>query len=214
MTSNNIDVDLCYEINQSLKELRLYFAKCNPYKVDEAIEMSFFHALSHYNRDEGELKPYLKSLARSILKTNLSRREHCFEFMEDVVKDTDMDVATGVVDDAVRIKVENRVVDLALTFMNFFVLLSESIIQHDSETRYYSKEFKDECLRLVRSYDDFNSVCLHVYNSYGTSMKSFLSTCAGVTRDVWKEADYGRIRTSTSKRVKLLDSNLQPVTDL
>lgn len=208
-----IDNNSYYQIDKAIRELRMYFAKCNPYKLDEAMEMSFFHALTHYSPTRGDLKPYLMSLARDILKTNYSKKEYCFEFMEDIVRDTAVDISTGIVDSAVEVAVTRRVSELALTFMNFFILLSESMIQRDSNTRYYPKEFKADCLRLVKSYDEFNSTCLQIYNDYGDSMKSFLSVGASNSR-VWKEADYGYIATHLSKRVKLIDENRKAALEL
>lgn len=200
---NILDAELCREIICTVDGLKYYFVKFNKAKYNEAMHRAVHHALSHYDESSGQLIPYIKSLARTILKdynnkimpvedTEIHTTEHTPDITDEVLEmfeSTEIDV--------------DGVAELALTYMNYFLTMCVSILKEDVSPVYFPKEFKLACLKLAKNNpQQFNQVVLELYREHATSMKEFISIKDKFDKN-WVEADYSLIQKETSRRVRL-----------
>lgn len=212
---NQIDVGFYYDVWKELEKLRWYFYKFAGSNADEAMERSLYHTLTHFNAEKGSLSAYVKKLAREITKEN--SRVIYLDFLEQTVSDeedidspqvqsisTVHDFSDELVD-AMELS-ENRyndVVNLALEFMDKFLMLCEALKKRDVNTRYFPSVFIKSCMRISSRCTNFNQLCLDVYDKYGEKFKWFLDLDQDVGN--WRESDFTMIRNSKSKRACLID---------
>lgn len=204
MNDSSLDAELCSEILIVIKQLKYYFIKFNKGRYEEAMQRTLYHALEHYNEMSGDLTPYIKSLARDILKEydkclpyeNIELYVNDVETVDDIAETAISNTFVGAVD-------KQEVVSIALAYTGYFLTLCESILKQDVKAVYFPKEFKSECLRVVgKNGKQFNDICIELYREYGDSMRNFLSVTSTFS-DKWVEADYARVDECVSKRVKL-----------
>lgn len=194
-----------------------YFRKFCGNDADEAMQMTLEHSLTHYDSEKGSLKYYIMSLARTIkrvggdlvfvdfLDKTLETKD-ADELRPEVNTGTMNDFSDDVVDDMyLSLDKSEEVAELALACMEMFLVLSESLITRDISTKYYSKTFITECLRISKKCKNFNKVCIEIYNMYGDAMKKFIS---GDIEKVgkWREVDYSLINSRKSKRITFVDA--------
>ena len=225
----DFDGSLCYDIYQEVSRLQRYFYKfCGRRRAPEAMQATIYHAMTHYAPERGNLTPYIKKLAREIMKDN--GRIVPVDFLDQTVSDgqsgsgMDMsdaftnlshidDISKNVIE---KITMENaddiKIVELALEFMHFFVLLCDSLLRKDTDTLYFPDSFIDASLKIQKEMPDFSTRCLNLYSKYKTSFEKFLSVRAN-DKGSWREADCGFIQYRQSKRVKLVDENGVPYKD-
>jgi hypothetical protein len=198
-----IDAQLCNDILQAVNELKYYFVKFNKTRFKEAMHKATQHALHHYNRGCGELHPYIKSLARTILKD--------YNKKVTPVEDVDLYVPEGVdctedkaMENLYKYEVrEEKVEELALSAMGYFLTMCDCILKEDLRTTYFPKEFKLACLDLAGDdFKRFHQIALEIYREYSVEMRQFL-TVQETFDKAWVEADYNLIQKETSKRVRL-----------
>lgn len=205
MNNNSLDAELCSEILIVIKQLKYYFIKFNKSRYEEAMQRTLYHALEHYNEMSGELTPYIKSLARDILK----EYDKClpYENIELYVNDTETvdDIADTAISNSFETVIDKQeVINIALAYTGYFLTLCESILKQDVKAIYFPKEFKADCLRVVgKNGSQFNNTCIELYREYGDEMRKFLNI-ASTFSDKWVEADYARIDECVSKRVRLI----------
>lgn len=221
---DEFDSKKCYQILTEIERLKGYFSKFNKGDVRVAMSEAFHHAMLHYDPNKGELTPYLKKLAREILKPD-PRMLHN-DFLEQTVSDeierygrrttviTEAEVDTISEPDSVASEdAREQVVELALQNMNFFLIMCESLKRRDTSTKYFPKPFKASCLRLSKKIPNFASICLSIYEEYKDAFTEFIGIPdKGVE---WRELDAGLIQKLTSKRVKfqMADNPDIPCTD-
>lgn len=216
--------DLYYRIWNTIQENKGYFLKYCGRDADEAMQMSLLHSLTHFDPALGNLKYYILSLARDI--TRVGNKLVFVDFLdrtlesEDELETRKSNVDTGSIVDFsdevihnmyLEIDKSDEIADLALSYMEMFLLLCESLITRDSSTTYYSKSFISECLDLSRKVVGFNDKCIELYETYGDAMKDFLSW--GIKDSDWREADYGLLSTRKSRKVVLVDDFGIPILD-
>ena len=211
-----IDIAFYYEINNEIQKLKWYFYKFAGANADEAMQRTLHHTLLHFNADKGNLSAYIKKLAREITKEN--GRIILVDFLEQTLSDNeDDDISDSSIDignvadfsssliDELEFNEDKRddVINLALEFMDKFMLLCEALIKHDTSTKYYPDIFIKNCLAINRKCLNFNYLCLDVYMEYKDDFEWFLSLGDG--DDDWKESDFVLINNSQSKRIRLIN---------
>ncbi len=200
---------LCWRILCTIDELTLYFRSFNGDRYLEAIDRALHHAMTHYKEGCGDLKPYLKSLARDILKVP-NRAVPCEE-IEEVFSDTNVDISAEVLNKQV-LHTDRDIAELALSETKYFLSLCDALLNHCTEKSYYPQRFKETCKRIAKKCSEgvFSAGCIDVYNKYGTDLEKF----SGGETDKWVVVDYSLIKKLKSKRFKPIDITGRPVKDL
>lgn len=208
MIEQDFDNDLCCEILDAMADLRKYFVKFNRGRADEAMQKTLHHALAHYYSGRGDLAPYLKKLARTILSTRWN--DSPYEHIEEVVKGYEEHLDSALVHDCSELESFTKINELALYFMPYFLLLCNSFSNRGTNTRYFPKEFKKECIRLIKINENFNDICNGLYDKHGVAMQSFLALDGNKIGE-WRETDYSFIKSYISKRVHFVNSAGEPI---
>lgn len=216
---------LYYLLWSEIEKLRRYFSKFCGQNTDEAMQATLVHALTHFSESKGDVSVYIKSLARDITKDN--NRLIFVDFLEQTLASDDFDdynkpkVDTGSINDFsqslindIMLKSYKRkeVIELALCFMDKFMLMCDSIINRDTTTNYYPDIFIKECLKLSKGFEYFNQLCVSIYRQYKDKFVEFLSYDLKTQGD-WRETDYPTIYQSLSKRLKLVNPQTGKVVD-
>lgn len=219
-----IDGSLYYLLWSEIEKLRRYFSKFCGQNTDEAMQATLMHALTHYTEAKGEVSAYVKALAREITKDN--GRLIFVDFLEQTLAEDNEDsnrpkVDTGSISDFSSTVINNimvskhkrrEVVELALCFIDKFMLMCEALINHDTTTNYYPDIFIKECIKLSRGCENFNQICISIYNDYRDDFIEFLSYDLK-TDGVWRETDFPLIMQSMSKRLKLVSPDTGQVVE-
>lgn len=221
----SIDGGLYYLLWSEIEKLRRYFSKFCGRNTDEAMQATLMHALTHYTEAKGEISAYIKSLAREITKDN--KKLIFVDFLEQTLADDDTEetnrprVDAGSISDFSSTVINNMMIagfkrkeitELALCFIDKFMLMCESLINKDTTTNYYPEIFIKECLRLSKGCDCFNQLCISIYNEYKDKFIEFLSYDLKTKGD-WRETDYPMIYQSMSKRLRLVSPETGRVVD-
>ena len=206
-----IDYSLMYEVEEVLQKMQGYFYKFCGKDADEARARVMLHTLTHYNPDKGELKPYIKSLIREILKDG--SRLVCVDFLEETVSDDDSDVETPRFQNLTKVPnfadkliadndgvVYDLVIKLALTYPRDFVLLCKSLLSNSVSVCGFNRAFIDSCLKITKEHPRFNEVCLKIYEVYKDDIMYFLS-CDSL--EYLQDADFTRMMYS--QQVSIVD---------
>lgn len=176
---------------------------------------TLFHTLTHFNKEKGNLSAYIKKLAREITKEN-SRLVYV-DFLDQTVSDDDeigeppqrnlggsvRDFSDDVAEEMML--AENRrgeVVNLALEFMDKFILLCDALKRRDTSTRYFPDVFIKSCMDINSRCRNFNQLCFDVYEEYGDDFQWFLEL--DTRSENWRESDFMMLKNSGSKRLKLV----------
>ena len=216
----DVSPDFYYDVWQEIQKWRYYFYKFAGVNAEEAMHLTLIHTLTHFDRS-GNLPAYIKKLAREIAKDN--SKIIPVDFMEQTLADSKdySDEQPSVKVDTGRVpSFENEVVNrlsesrnkadiqmLALEFLDKFVLLCNSLRNHDTTTRYYPDIFMKNCLDLSSKYENFNDLCLQLYDEYQDDIEWFLDLDNNTNG--WKEADFSLIHNSISKRVILISEDTE-----
>ena len=198
--SSEFDNILCKRVLGVIQELKYYFVRFNNSSADLAMQRTLHHALLHY-QDDGDLVPYIKKLARTIMINN--DKTVPSEFMEATIVDTAEDIVTTVLDKVLEGSFINKIHSMVVGYMHYFLVLCESIKSQNSLTSYFPSEFKRECNRLAKLDSNFVPLCLDIYDKYGQEIRDFLE-CETLER-TWRETDYSSLELYASKRVKFVD---------
>lgn len=222
--ADNISSVSIGDIWDEISKLRTYFIKFAGANADEAMQRALMHTLTHFDANKGSLQVYIKRLAREITKDG--GRYIYVDFLEDTVSNdtpNQIKVDAGKLEDF-SVGVVNRLQDpypvrdklehLALSYLDKFVLLCNSIIKHDTTTTYFPNIFIKTVLKLSDLYrGNFNQECLNLYREYKEDIEWFLELDENNT-GVWSEADFLLLKQSVSKRVTLVNSRTgKPVID-
>lgn len=214
-----IDIAFYYEIYEEIQNLKWYFYKFAGVHAEEAMQKTIYHTLMHFNAEKGNLSAYVKKLAREITKEN--SRLVLVDFLEQTLSDDeDEQVGTSGVDvgnisDFSSSLIEeldmsesryNDVINLALEFMDKFLMLCEALIKHDTSTKYYPDVFIKNCLKINKRCNNFNKLCLDVYMEHKDDFEWFVSLDEDDDEGAWKEPDFVLIGNSYSKRIKFVNS--------
>ena len=217
-----LQADFCSEVWYELKKLERYFYKFsfNENDAKESMQKTLLHVLLHYNPSKGELSPYMKSLARTILMNG--NRDIPVDFLEDTttepqeefqdtaegrtrLKTKTKDFVDDLIDDIILEEgCQQEIVELALQFTKFFILLGESLINKDTSISYFPDNFITECLKLSKQNKHFNDDCVELYLKYKNQLQEFVKEDDKKV-DFWREADYSLVNTQTSRRVRFVD---------
>lgn len=208
-----------YEFWSEIERLRNYFRKFCGAETDEAMNKTWYHCLSHFDETKGDLKSYVKSLAKTIVQPG--GREVSVDFLENTVDDEEgsslddtrssgsfrrqvkSDFSDSVIDEIyLSLDRTDELASLALSNMSWFIKLCESIINKDSTSEYYSKTFIDGFKSLYSRCNNLFLLCIEMYKEYGDAMRSFLSMDKN-NEGSWVEADFTYINLRTSRRVYL-----------
>lgn len=210
-----MDISFYYEVWEEITRLKWYFYKFAGINADEAIHRTLIHTLTHFQPEKGNLSSYIKKLAREIAKDN--SRLVVVDFLEQTLASDDEELVSKPTVDAGNVQDfsqevindiefnKNRrseVVELALEFMDRFIILCEALEKHDTSTRYYPEIFIKQCLSIDAKCGNFNQLCLDLYKEFGDEFKWFTSL-ADIRSPEWREADYLLINSHKSKRFKL-----------
>lgn len=198
--NEDFDSVLCWRIMCAIDELTLYFRSFNGDRYLEAIDRALHHAMTHYKEGCGDLKPYLKSLARDILKVP-NRAVPCEE-IEEVFSDTNVDISAEVLNKQV-LHTDRDIAELALSETKYFLALCDALLNHCKEKSYYPQRFKETCKRIAKKCNEgvFSAGCIDIYNKYGTELEEFSEK---ESKD-WVVVDYSLIKKLKSKRFKPID---------
>jgi hypothetical protein len=230
MQTATVDISLLCNIWAEIESLHRYFYKFAGTEAHEAEQQVLLHALTHYKADKGNIKSYIKKLSREILKDN--GKTVAVDFMEDTLGDGDevLKVSDQLLsnvqhstfndfseDIVTKIDAENHrkreITEYALMSIDRFLILCEAILRRDTTTTYYPENFIKETLKLSGKYQNFNDLCINIYNSFGEEMKWFLDIEKN-TVNSWKEADFNLNKNKVSKRVRFINTKTgEPVLD-
>ena len=214
---SGLDIAFFYEAWEEVNKLKWYFYKFAGTHADEVMQATVMHVLSHFNPEKGSINTYVKRLARDMSRYN--SKTIPVDFMEQTVsKDKNVEkeevkanIDTGRVNDfsdelcdeyELRIDRKTDVVNVALEFMDKFIMLCEALIAHNTSTKYYPEPFVKQCMRINSKCLNFNALCLEVYKQYGSKMQEFINL---ETSSDWFEADYPLLNNSYTKKVKLIN---------
>lgn len=207
-----------YEIWSEIERLRNYFRKFCGAETDEAMNKTWYHCLSHFDETKGDLRAYVKSLAKTIVQPD--GREVSVDFLENTVDealdDEDVeqsnrgfhqriksDFSDTLIDDMyMSLDRTDELASLALSNMSWFLKLCESIINKDSTSEYYSKPFVEGFKSLYSRSNNLFQTCIQMYEEYGEGMREFLNMDKH-NEGTWIEADFTYINLRTSRRVSL-----------
>lgn len=214
-----IDIAFYYEIHEEIQKLKWYFYKFAGVHAEEAMQKTIYHTLLHFSTEKGNLSAYIKKLAREITKEN-SRLVYV-DFLEQTLSDDEDDgsgiggIDVGNVSDFSSTLIEElemsedrygEVINLALEFMDKFLMLCEALIKHDTSTKYYPDVFIKNCLKINKKCPNFNKLCLDVYMEHKDDFEWFINLSEDDEEGAWKEPDFVLIGNSYSKRIKLVNS--------
>ena len=212
---------LFYEIWTTIGKLKWYFYKFAKNNAEEAMQLTLEHCLTHYNPNISSLDVYVKSLAREITKDN--GRLVFIDFIEQTLsgdsgdtgeREKNVNLNVGRVRDFSDDIVENMllsedrrddIIELALQFMDKFIVMCEALINNDTTVVYYPEVYIKACLKLNKLCRNFNKSCISLYMDYAPEFKKFLDSDANNVGE-WLEADFSYISTNTSKRIRLVNS--------
>ena len=224
---NSSNLRFYNDIWREIQGLKGYFYKFSGIMTDEAIQATFIHTLNHYDKNKASLNVYIKSLARVITKNPY--KEITVDFLEQTLSNDknekpDTKPSTRVhktkeddfTDELIKgIDYEQNlrrdVIQVALEFMDKFVLLCSALIRHDTSTIYYPEVFIQSCMKIARKYDDFNSCCINLFYEYEDLFNWFIDLDSNNEGDVWKETDYLTIFSNMSKRIKFINKETYDV---
>jgi len=215
--NNEFDPILMYHIYTETLKLRAYFRKFSFGREDEAIQRAIMHAMTHYKEESGDLVPYLKSLARTVMLDKDKKLDYV-EYIEDASDILD-DFSDLVIADYDSQKANSDIIKLALTHMDRFNALCKDLNFGNTCAEKYPKSFRQECLRLVKRFPHFNRECIKLYEMYGSYLEDF-SEDIELNRGLWREMDELLINNRGSKRVVFLnrvtkspvqDADLEPL---
>lgn len=217
----------------AIEELEGYIWKQVKLKdfVPETKQLIFFHAISHYNESEGDIKPYLKKLAKTIHKTTVGP-EILVSFEDGNMVYSLGGSETGTPTDANLItKAPNKVTpdfsgsvieklymkdeltealySLVLNHLEDFVVLCKALKYASTEKLSFNDDFQLKCIELSHQYHDaFNKACLELYEGYQQVFDIFTTDTAHMKivdindiEGIWRESDYNYISKHMSKRV-------------
>lgn len=219
--AKEIDIAFYYEVHNEIQSLKWYFYKFAGVNAEEAMQRTLCHTLSHFNTAKGSLPVYIKKLAREITKENSPLV--FVDFLEQTLSDSDEEdesQAIGGIDDfstslvnTIDYDKDKRVdvVNLALSFMDKFLILCDALMKHDISTRYYPEIFIKNCLDISNNCPNFNSLCLSLYMEYKDDFEWFLQRQSD--SDTWKEPDFALVANSVSKRIKLINPKTNKVVE-
>ena len=111
--------------------------------------------------------------------------------------------------------IRNDIVELALGFMDKFLVFCDALKRHDTTTVYYPDAFIKTGLRLSKISDNFTQECIDLYDEFKEDFEWFLELMETEEEKLknspnekrWKEADYLLIQQCQSKRVTLISSS-------
>lgn len=204
-------------------------------RYEEAMQKATYHTMYHFDNSKGELSDYLKKLARVISKNN--DKSIPVDFLEDTLSDDNLDnfddtdnssteskLQSGKVSDfsnevcerlSPETNIRNDIVELALGFMDKFLVFCDALKRHDTTTVYYPDAFIKTGLRLSKISDNFTQECIDLYDEFKEDFEWFLELMETEEEKLknspnekrWKEADYLLIQQCQSKRVTLISSS-------
>lgn len=220
-----VDMALYYDIASAIKDLQYYFYKFNTVNSDEAISKTYVHVLEHYREEKlsGDIKPYIKKLARTILQ------KHDRSIPVDFIEDTLDDSADGSVGQMARAKAstsdfieelvrqmydedcrDDLIYSFALLHLEEFVSFCKDALEGARGLSGYSAIFRKGLYTLAKDITDLTSTLISVYEANRYNFELFLSTSRA---GVWVEADYNLITNSHSRRVQIITHNEDGICD-
>ena len=200
----DINYRLFSDLYQEITSLDRYFYKFNRLNAEEAKSRTLLHVLSHYDSSGSkDLRPYIKKLAREIMKDGY--RDIPVDFLEQTVVEDEEAVDNGYLKqqhktpdftDEVLASIVNAksryesVVGVALVSMKWFLLLCQLLENGGSvSATYFPAEFKKACLSVSKNYEAFTADCLTIYLQHGDEMQHFIQYESS-RPEGWSEANY------------------------
>lgn len=192
------DSELGNRIGKCIAGLEGYFRYFNGAEASEAKQRTLFHAMRHYD-STSELEPYIKKLARTILKEKIRAypTDNIAEIYGDAEPSFEIDVEDKLSADSISEVVEVQIVELALIYMGYFITFCEALINKDTRTKYYPEFFKKKCLEFADT-EAFVKKCILIYDTWGEDMKRFSSKRG----ETWGMFDPTYIENKRSRRFK------------
>lgn len=205
---NETDMRLLATISNNLKQLEKYFYKFNKDKAGEALCRACIHAYKHYDKRYGELIPYLKALARTIMC--ITEEDEPIEEIEQLAIDTTTPVEDLALEELIEEDVNKLVIrEIMLPYMTNFLTLGELFEMGESVQSnkiYFSQSFKTICVNIMRrvGHTSFTKSIIYLYKKYKESMLWFLEQDKFVHRN-YVAIDYATLNKNTAKRIFVID---------
>jgi hypothetical protein len=136
----------------AIESLKGYFKKFNGARYDEAMQLTFTHACRHYSERNGEMIPYIKSLARTILLND--EKDIPMEGFEELLP-SEQDLESECILDLVKIDNEKIIIqEIVLPCMKNFLRLGELFTQEEINlnniSTYFPQSFKNVCKTVMK----------------------------------------------------------------
>lgn len=147
-------IEIMAEIAITIEELQNYFRKFNGVVADEAMARAYIHACRKYSSDTGDLKPYLKSLARSIMLTE--EKDIPNEEIEAMAVDNSTSVEELATEELQFNSVKDKMVSSVLMADLEAFLKLGYLLNHSDDTLskvFLNKSFKKVCTSVLASVD-------------------------------------------------------------
>lgn len=214
MQYSNCSTSLLGEITITIESLRSYFRKFNPMCADEAMARAYIKASKSYDARKGEMVPYLKRLAKTVMLEEV--KESYVEEIEEIAVDTNTSVESKALE-ATYFKDENRVIvkELVLPLSEEFLKLGSLLLSSKTEAtfdlknkQYFSEGFSSACSKILykQASSDFIKSVIYLYDKYRDEILWFLEQKEFVNKS-YKEADYSVINSRTAKRISLMSED-------
>lgn len=200
----DINYRLFSDLYQEIGDLDRYFYKFNRLNAEEAKSRTLLHVMTHYDSTGSkDLRPYIKKLAREIMKDGY--KDIPVDFLEQTVVEDEETVDQGYLkqqhktpdftDEVLATIVDSKsrysaIVGVALVSMRWFLLLCECLENGGSiQATYFPVEFKKACLAIAQNYRAFNADCAAIYERHGAEMRQFMQY-EKFRPTSWSESNY------------------------
>lgn len=209
-------IEIMAEIAVTIDTLKGYFRKFNGAASEEAMSRAYIHACRKYSPESGELKPYIKSLARSVMLTG--EKDIPEEEIEGMAIDNSKPVEEVALEGIQFNSIKNKLVSSVLmsdleAFLKLgYILNNENAIS----SVFIPKKFKQTCSKVLATTDSgsFIAAIRLLYSNYKDIIMYFLEQAEFTTDKYlkYKEGNVSYIDKKKSRRAVLVGEDNKPIT--
>lgn len=198
---NESNLGIAGEIALSLNELKGYFYKFNKDETDEAMARAYIHALKNYD-GYSEFKPYLKNLARTIMRT--VEKEVYVDDFESMAVDEKTSVERSALEGIVFDDTNDLIVkQLMLPFIDEFLYLGGLMESNEFAQKTktdFSERFRYVCKTILSKIkgEEFMKSILYLYNKNSDELRWFLEQDNFIVKTC-REAEYSTTSVTNSE---------------
>lgn len=211
----NSRMEIMAEIAITIEELKNYFRKFNGSVADEAMARAYMHACRKYSTNLGDLKPYIKSLARHIMLTD--EKDIPNEEIESMAVDNSTSVEELAMEELQFNSVKDKMVSTVLMAdLEAFLKLGHLLNNKEALSKVFlNKSFKNICTSVLATTDSgsFVTSVRMLYEQYQDIILWFLEQADFKTENAVKYRSYNGsyINKMKSRRAILVGIDNKPI---